>query len=96
MIRHLILLGGILIIAATLRLYDLKNTPPGLYAAEAINGSTALEVIRTGKYRVYYPEDQGREGLFVAILTVFLRWLPTHEPWVLRLPPALRAYAHFS
>lgn len=80
---------AIVMLGAILRLSQLDGVPPGLYSAEAINGSTALEVIRTGDYRVYYREDNGREGLFVALQTVVLRLIPVEEPWVLRLAPAV-------
>jgi uncharacterized membrane protein len=82
------LLLAIVLLASILRLAQLDSVPAGLYSGEAINGSTALEVIRTGEYRVYYREDNGREGLFVAVLTMVLRLIPLDEPWVLRLAPA--------
>ena len=91
----------IIIIASFLRLYHLTpyttipcctgqaTLPPGLYPDEAMNGNNALEAIRTGDYKVYYPENNGREGLFMNIQSLFLRVTGLREPWVLRLPSAL-------
>ncbi len=79
---------GILIIATFLRTYHLKTIPPGLYPDEAMNGSNALEALRTGHFEVFYPENNGREGLFMNIQALFVQTLG-NEPWVLRLPSAL-------
>ncbi len=83
------LLLAILIIATFLRTYHLKTAPPGLYPDEAMNGSNALEAIRTGDYKVFYPENNGREGLFMNIQSLFIRATGKLEPWTLRLPSAL-------
>lgn len=79
----------LLIIAAVLRLHNLTTLPPGLYPDEAMNGNNALEAIRTGAFKVFYPENNGREGLFINIQALFLAATGIHEPWVLRLPSAL-------
>ncbi|MFH0890789.1 MAG: glycosyltransferase family 39 protein [Candidatus Liptonbacteria bacterium] len=79
----------ILIIATFLRTYQLNKFPPGLYPDEAMNGNNALEAIKTGEYKVYYPENNGREGLFINIQALFLRVIGVNEPWVLRLVSAL-------
>ena len=83
----------IFIIALFFRTYRIVEFPPGLYPDEAMNGSNALEAISTGDYRVYYPENNGREGLFMNIQAQFLRFLlPWNngmpEPWMLRLASA--------
>jgi len=87
----------ILIIASFLRLYHITSLPPGLYPDEAMNGNNALEAIRTdppdGGYKVYYPENNGREGLFINIQAFFLKTLIPlvghPKPWILRVPSAL-------
>lgn len=84
-----IFLFGILIVAGFLRFYQLADAPPGLYPDEAMNGNNALEVLRTGGYKVYYPENNGREGLFIGIQAQFLKVIGKNEPWVLRLPSAI-------
>jgi len=92
----------ILIIAAFLRLYNLTpqvgGLPPGLYPDEAMNGNNALEALSTappnGGFKVFYPENNGREGLFMNIQAVFLKFLMpltggNPEPWMLRVVSAL-------
>ena len=86
---RLLALAVILITAAFFRTWDLKSTPPGLYPDEAMNGSNALEANATGSYRVFYPENNGREGLFINIQALTLKLIGKREPWVLRLPSAI-------
>jgi len=78
----------IVALAAFMRLYNLSTTPPGLYPDEAMNGNNAVEAMETGDYKVFYPENNGREGLFINIQAVFLKYLP-HTPETLRLPSAI-------
>jgi uncharacterized membrane protein len=59
-----------------------------------MNGSNALEAITTNRYHVFYPENNGREGLFINLQAQFLRILiPLNnnlpEPWMLRIPSTL-------
>lgn len=91
---RLILFFLVLIIAAFFRLYQLKTIPPGLYPDEAMNGNNALEAIRTSNYKIFYPENNGREGLFINIQAMLLKLLGASsgeflpKPWMLRLPSA--------
>ncbi|HUX35745.1 MAG TPA: glycosyltransferase family 39 protein [Candidatus Paceibacterota bacterium] len=87
--KTLYLLLLILIIAGFFRLYHITTTPPGLYPDEAMNGNNALQAAQTGDYKVFYPENNGREGLFMNIQSLFLRFFAVNEPWVLRLPSAI-------
>lgn len=87
--QRYVLLGCILIIATFLRFYHFNTTPPGLYPDEAMDGNNAVEVAQTGHFHVFYPEDNGREGLYVNIVAVILKAWPVYEPWVIRLPAAI-------
>lgn len=78
----------ILIIATFFRLYHLTLTPPGLYPDEAIDGNNALQALATHNFKVFYPENNGREGLFMNIQAIFIAYLGNH-PWVLRFPSAI-------
>ncbi len=78
----------ILLIAAFFRFWDLPDTPPGLWADEAINGTNTIQALETGAWKVFYPENFGREGLFINIQALFVKAFG-HEPWVLRLPSAI-------
>ena len=84
-----VLLFGILIIAIFLRFYHFTTTPPGLYPDEAMDGNNAVEVAETNHFQVFYPEDNGREGLYVNIIAVILKAWPIYEPWIIRLPAAI-------
>lgn len=92
-----LLLLIIIIIAAFLRLYNINNTPPGLYPDEAMNGNNALEVWSSSHisksiltfgnsgdgFRIFYPENNGREGLFIDIEAISVA-IFGNTPWALR------------
>jgi len=81
------LLTIILIIAAGLRLYGIQTVPPGLYLDEAADGANAVQAWETGDFRVFYPEDNGREGLYINIASVLIHFFGSNA-WSLRLPAA--------
>jgi hypothetical protein len=68
-----------------------------LFSDEAINGVNAMEAIQNGHFQVFYPDNNGREGLFINIQAVFLKIFDLFrasspfdvEPWMLRVPSAL-------
>lgn len=62
--KYLIILLAILIVAAFFRFYKLNSIPPGLYPDVAINGNDALNSLKTGDFKLFYPDNNGREGLF--------------------------------
>lgn len=78
----------VLIIATFFRVYNLASVPPGLYPDEAMNGNNALEVLHTGTFKIFYPENFGREGLFINIQALAIS-LFGNEPGVLRGVSAL-------
>lgn len=61
---------GIIAIASFFRLWQLDKIPPGLYPDVAINGNDALETLETGNFKVFYPENNGREGLFFWLIAL--------------------------
>ena len=78
----------IVLIASFFRFYDFKNLPPGLYSDEAMNGNNALEAISTGNFKLFYPENGGREGLFINIQALSV-YIFGNEPWALRSVSAI-------
>ncbi len=82
------LLIVIIIIASFLRLANINTAPPGLYPDEAINGNNAVEVLSTKEFSVFYPENNGREGLFINIQSLSVAALG-NEPYSLRIPSAI-------
>jgi 4-amino-4-deoxy-L-arabinose transferase-like glycosyltransferase len=63
--------------------------PPGLYPDEAMNGNNAVQALQTHNFKVFYPENNGREGLFINIQAFFINLLGAGKPWVLRFPSAI-------
>lgn len=88
--KWLPLIGLIFIVAlaAFFRLHGLKSIPAGLYVDEAINGNNALEALKNGGLRVFYPENNGREGLFINLQALSVA-IFGNEPWALRLVSAI-------
>lgn len=78
----------ILIIASFFRLWNITTTPPGLYPDEAINGNNAREALENWNFNVFYPENNGREGLYMNIVASSLA-LFGNEPWAIRIISAL-------
>lgn len=79
-------------IAALFRFYDIKNIPPGLYPDEAMNGNNAIQALEDGPpeggFKIFYPENNGREGLFINIQALSLKIFGYH-PWALRIVSAM-------
>ncbi len=79
---------AIIAIAAFLRLWQIKSVPPGFYPDEAMYANNALEALETGDFKVFYPENNGREGLWINIIAPFLA-IFGNEPWVPRSAAAI-------
>ncbi len=66
--KNLILL--VILLAVFFRFYQLENVPPGLYPDVAVNGTNAIEANETGNYRIFYQDNNGREGLFINLIAL--------------------------
>lgn len=90
-LRIAIVTGGILValvlIVVALRFYRLSDIPPGLYHDEGAHGVDALRVLQ-GEHAVFFPENNGREGLIVYTIAPFVAVLG-RTMLALRLPMAL-------
>lgn len=88
--NRVIIIGLIVIItiAAFLRLWNLHEIPPGLYHDEAMNVNQAREAWREGNFKIFYPENNGREGLFINIQALSLAAFG-YIPFAVRLPSAI-------
>lgn len=78
----------ILVLGAFFRFYRITEVPLGLYPDEAMNGNNAVEALATHDFKVFYPENNGREGLFINLQAIALGALGAH-PWVLRAVSAV-------
>ena len=77
----------VLILGVFFRFYQIKEIPLGLYPDEAMNGSNAQEALATGEFKIFYPENNGREGLFINIQALSV-WYFGNTPWALRVVSA--------
>lgn len=89
--RRWLLFVAVFALASFLRFHNLRTTPPGLYIDEAMDGVNAQYAAASGQFKAYYPEDNGREGLYVNILAVLFKFrlLPDTAPWSVRVPAAI-------
>jgi len=69
------LLSLILVLAFFVRAYHIESIPAGLFPDEAANGIDALDAIKTHDFKLFYPANSGREGLFINIQALFIAWL---------------------
>ena len=62
----------LLIVAAAIFFptYKISEFPPGLYPDEAVYANDALQAWETKDFKVFYPNNNGREGLYINILAV--------------------------
>lgn len=67
---YLILAAAIIALGFLARAYHLSSLPPGVYPDEAVNGTDALNALETGHFRWFYPNNYGREGLFMNLIAL--------------------------
>ncbi|MEA1926287.1 MAG: glycosyltransferase family 39 protein [Patescibacteria group bacterium] len=60
------------VLGALFRIWQLQIIPPGLQYDEAYNGIDALHSSQTGTYHLFYPDNNGREGLYINAVSIFL------------------------
>lgn len=85
--KKIIIIFTILALAAFFRFNRITDVPPGLYPDEAMNGNNALEALATGDFKIFYPENNGREGLFINLQAISL-WIFGNKAWALRVVSA--------
>src|SRR3989339_188398 len=83
----IILLGSIIIVAIFLRTWQLQSIPPGFGLDEAAYANDALETAETGQYAAFYPDNTGREGLFIIIVSAVFQLFDSGI-WQLRIVSA--------
>lgn len=68
-----------------LRFWNIEHLPAGLYPDEAMNGVDAIHANETGDYQLFYPNNSGREGLFINLqalaLLLFGTTIPALKLW---------------
>jgi 4-amino-4-deoxy-L-arabinose transferase-like glycosyltransferase len=61
--------------------------PPGFYPDEAMDVNNGVDAWQTGHFQVFYPENNGREGLWSNIIGFFVVKFG-YEPWIPRAAAA--------
>jgi 4-amino-4-deoxy-L-arabinose transferase-like glycosyltransferase len=74
------ILFAILVLALFVRVYHLDSLPAGLYPDEATNGTDALLANETGEYRLLYTNNYGREGLFINLQSLAIKYFGNTVP----------------
>jgi 4-amino-4-deoxy-L-arabinose transferase-like glycosyltransferase len=85
---HALLFAAVLAVGVALRFYRITVLPAALYPDEAFYGTDTLRSMASGVWRVFYPLNNGHEGLIVWAHAPFILMFGT-TPWVLRLQPAV-------
>jgi len=68
--KEFLFLIFILFVAFFFRFYKLFLIPPGLYPDVAINGTEAFFSFKNKDFKVFYPENYGREGLMMWLIAL--------------------------
>ena len=76
-----------MLVAAALRFAGLGRFPAGLYRDEAYYGLDAVNVLH-GQHAIYFPANNGREPMFIYLLTLSIGLLG-RSPFAVRLPAAI-------
>lgn len=69
-----IVFGAMILMAlaggAFLRLWKLGEIPPGVHYDEAYNAIDAIKTMESNDYKIFYPENNGREGLWINAIAL--------------------------
>lgn len=78
----------IIAIAIFFRFWQFNSVPPGLYQDEAMNGADAISSLQSGKFSVFYQNNNGREGMIVWLDALAIKLFGV-APAALRLFPEI-------
>src|SRR5947209_11553337 len=68
--KTLVLLLAIMAVAAAVRFVDLNRLPQGVWMDEALKGVEGLQAVHTEEFRLFYPANYGREGLWINLIEI--------------------------
>lgn len=69
-IIHFSILGIIIVLAIIVRVWNIDSVPSGIYPDEANNGTNAYDAQLTSDYQWFYPDNNGREGLYLNFMAM--------------------------
>ncbi len=64
---------AIILLAIVLRVYNINSVPSGIYPDEANNGTNAYDAQLNNDYQWFYPDNNGREGLYINMIALFFK-----------------------
>ena len=64
----------IVVLGLFLRSYHIDTLPPGIFPDEAMNGEDAYKAADSGNYELFYPANEGREGLFINLIALCFKF----------------------
>jgi 4-amino-4-deoxy-L-arabinose transferase-like glycosyltransferase len=75
----------LLVTAFVVRTWHIDTLPAGLWVDEAVNAADATTALSTHQFKLFYPNNYGREGLFINLqaLTLFIfgNTIPALKLW---------------
>ena len=88
--KYLYAIAFVLVVAIAIffRFWQITSIPMGLYPDEAMNGVDALDSLKSGNFSVFYPNNNGREGMIIWLDALAIKAFGI-TPWALRVFPAL-------
>ncbi|HLM83967.1 MAG TPA: glycosyltransferase family 39 protein, partial [Candidatus Bathyarchaeia archaeon] len=70
-LKMYIILGALIVLGALfIRSYHLSTLPPGVYPDEAVNGIDAITANAAHHWKLFYENNNGREGLFMNLIAM--------------------------
>lgn len=70
----------LLVLSFFVRFWQIDTLPAGLWMDEAVNAADAMTANTTGEYAWFYPNNYGREGLFINLQAFVLQYFGNTIP----------------
>lgn len=78
-ISYYVLIVLIICAGAFFRLWHLDSVPPGIHHDEAYNGLDAINAEKNNDYKIFYPGNNGREGLYINLIAFSFKLFGINE-----------------
>ena len=86
--RAFLVFALIFAVALLFRFSALDRIPPGVFSDEALNGNEGIRAQRAGDYKIFFPTNNGREGLWINLIGLSESVLGVNQ-FGLRFPSAV-------
>lgn len=85
---RIILAAVVVLVSLFFNFYRITSVPNGLFFDAAAYSADAIIANKSGDHKVFYPENHGREGLFINAEALMFQLTPVRQYW---MPMALSA-----